>query len=198
MGTNTTRDDDGSNARTRSSDPLAARAHGTAGTTGGTDGVGDHGEREGAGRDADPRSPDDTARFAWLAVLPAVATLAGIGVGLVVGFDVFDTTTPGPSRLYAYALLVPYFLLGVAGTRWLVEDATRLAAAGAAWQPNPWYYVLGGGLVLELYYLLPVLAGSGPATADAAYLVGGFVVSLLLSSVVAGPVYVLQRRRRLR
>lgn len=147
--------------------------------------------------DGTPGSPDDTARFALLAVLPAIATLAGVALGAVVGFGVFDTRTPGVGRAVAYALLVPYFLLGVAGTQWLYEDATRLTAASADWQPNPWYYVLGGGVVLELYYLVPVLSGAGPRTGVVAYLAGGFVLALALSSVVAGPVYAFQRRRHL-
>ncbi|WP_232687101.1 hypothetical protein [Halobacterium zhouii] len=166
-----------------------------------------HDDTQSRRQDSDTRSrrqnsgtatdPAETGQFAALAVLPAAATLAGVALGSVVGFGVFDTRTPGAGRAVAYALLVPYFLLGVAGTRWLYEDATRLRASGADWRPNPWHYVGGGGAVLALYYLVPVVNGGGPATGVVAYLAGGFVLSLALSSVVAGPVYVLRRQRNL-
>jgi len=93
-------------------------------------------------------------------------------------------------------VLVPYFLVGLAGTLWLFHDAEQRADAGADWQPNPWLYVLGGACVLELYYLVPVLRGAvDPPVVP--YLTGGFVVAVFLSAVVSGPVYLLARRRAL-
>lgn len=183
----------------RTDDPLARLASpAPAGTVGGQSAGGASVETtDQPSDDADSGTTEHTRQYAWLALLPALATLAGLAVGAAFGFGVFDTATPGAQRAVAYAVLVPYFLLGVAGTLWLYEDATRLADADANWQPGPWRYVVGGGLALELYYLLPVLAGRGPDSGVVAYLAGGFVLALLLSSVVAGPVYLLQRRRHL-
>jgi len=131
--------------------------------------------------------------FAWLAIAPFVLTVVGLVAGLVFGFGVFETTAANVSP---YAVLVPYFLVGLAGTLWIYHDADDLAAADADWQPNPWLYVLGGGCVLELYYLAPVLRGDvEPPVVP--YLAGGFVVATLLSAVVAGPVYLFVRRRAL-
>ena len=134
--------------------------------------------------------------FAWLAVAPFALTVAGLLAGLAFGFGVFDTGTAGNADLSPYALLVPYFLVGLAGTLWVYRDAEHRATAGAGWQPNPWGYVLGGAAVLELYFLAPVLRGEiEPPVIP--YLAGGFVLATLLSAVVAGPVYLLARRRAL-
>ena len=134
--------------------------------------------------------------FAWLAVAPFVLTVVGLLAGLAFGFGVFDTGTTGDANLPPYALLVPYFLVGLAGTLWVSRDAEHLAAAGADWQPNPWIYLVGGAAVLELYFLAPVLQGDvEPPVVP--YLAGGFVLATLLSAVVAGPVYLFARRRAL-
>lgn len=148
------------------------------------------------GRGDDPRTSDEGAAHGWLAVLPFAATLLGVAVGAVFGFGVFATAGAGGLTPLPYVVLVPYFFAGLAGTLWLFEDAGRLAAADADWQPNPWPYVLGGGLVLEAVVAVPVLADgvTGPVVPA---LVGGFVVAALLSSVVAGPVYLLARHRAL-
>lgn len=144
------------------------------------------------GRGDDPHAADDGAASAWLAVLPFVATLLGVTVGAVFGFGVFATADAGGVTLLPYVVLVPYFFAGLAGTLWLFEDAGRLAAADADWQPNPWPYVLGGAVVLEAVIAAPVLAGGVTGSVVPA-LAGGFVVAALLSSVVAGPVYLLAR-----
>jgi len=145
----------------------------------------------------DPGATRTGAAHAWLAVVPFVATLLGVLVGAVFGFGVFATATAdGGAVLLPYVVLVPYFLAGLAGTLWLFADAGRLAAAAAAWQPNPWPYVLGGAVVLETVVAAPALVGgvTGPVVPA---LAGGFVVAALLSSVVAGPVYLLARHRAL-
>ena len=148
------------------------------------------------GRGDDPHASPDGAPNTWLAVLPFVATLLGLAVGAVFGFGVYATAGTGRAALLPYVVLVPYFLAGVAGTLWLFADARRLAAADADWQPSPWPYVLGGALVLETAVAAPALADgvTGPVVPA---LAGGFVVAALLSSVVAGPVYLLARRRAL-
>ena len=152
--------------------------------------------RDVGGRGDDPHASADGAAHAWLAVLPFVATLLGLAVGAVFGFGVYATAGAGGVTLLPYAVLVPYFIAGLAGTLWLFEDASRLAAADADWQPNPWPYVLGGGLVLEAAVAAPVLA-DGVTGSVVPALAGGFVVAALLSSVVAGPVYLLARHRAL-
>jgi len=121
--------------------------------------------------------------FAWLAIAPLALTVVGLAAGLLFGFQLFDTGTAGSATLLPYVVLVPYFLVGLAGTLWLFHDAEQRADAGADWQPNPWLYVLGGACVLELYYLVPVLRGAvDPPVVP--YLTGGFVVAVFLSAVV--------------
>lgn len=150
-------------------------------------------ERHDSGSDATDEPSDE---YAWLAALPLLATFVGLLVGFVFGFGVFDTGTPGNANLAPYALLVPYFFAGLAGTLWLFRDADRRSAADADWQPNPWIYVLGGAAVLELYVAVPVFRGE-LTDGVVSYLFGGFVLAAVLSSVVAGPVYLLQRHRHL-
>ncbi|WP_336035022.1 hypothetical protein [Halobacterium yunchengense] len=136
---------------------------------------------------------DETA---WLLAVPFAATVAGALVGAVFGFGVFDTGTPGDVRLLPYVVIVPYFLTALAGTLWLVDDANRLADADADWQPNPWLYVAAGALVVEAGFAVPVLAGD-VTTGVVQYLAGALALAGVLSSVVAGPVYLLARRRNL-
>lgn len=167
--------------------PVATSQGGAGAAARSASGGGQH-DRGQAGR----RGPTDD--HAWLAVLPFVATLVGLVVGAVLGFGVFDTGSSGNANLLPYVVLVPYFLAGLAGTLWLFRDAKRLAAANADWQPNPWLFVLGGAAVLELLVALPVLRGE-LTSGVVPYLVGGFVLAGVLSSVVAGPVYLALRRR---
>lgn len=164
--------------------------------TGATDTTDRDQTRDVGGRGDDTRTSREGADHVWLAVVPFVATLLGVVVGAVFGFGVYATAGAGGVTLLPYVVLVPYFFAGLAGTLWLFEDAARLAAAGADWQPNPWPYVLGGALVLEAVVAAPVLADgvTGPVVPA---LAGGFVVAALLSSVVAGPVYLLARHRAL-
>jgi hypothetical protein len=140
--------------------------------------------------------PGLSDRSAWLLVVPLAATLVGVAVGLVFGFGVFDTGTPGDATLLPYVVLVPYFLAGLAGTLWLVEDAASLADSDADWQPNPWLYVVSGTLVLETVVAVPVLRGE-ITTGIVPYLAGGLVLAGVLSSVVTGPIYFIRRRRNL-
>ncbi|MFB6270859.1 MAG: hypothetical protein ABEH83_13015, partial [Halobacterium sp.] len=135
-------------------------------------------------RGDDPRaSADHPPPYEWLLVVPFAATLVGTAVGALFGFGVFDPGPPGDVSLLPYLVLVPYFLAGLAGTLWLVEDASRLAATDADWQPNPWLYVFSGALVLEAVVAAPVVRGE--ITTDVVpYLAGGFVLAALLSSVV--------------
>lgn len=141
-------------------------------------------------------SADHPPSYEWLLLVPAAATLLGVAVGAVFGFGVFDPGQPGDVSLLPYLVLVPYFLAGLAGTLWLLEDAERLAAADADWQPNAWLYVFAGALALEAVVAVPVVRGE-VTTGVVPYLAGGFVLAALLSSVVVGPVYLLQRRRAL-
>lgn len=134
--------------------------------------------------------------FSWLAVAPFVLTVVGLVAGLLFGFGIFDTGTTGDATLLPYAILVPYFLVGLAGTLWIYRDAERVADSNADWRPNPWLYVLGGACTLELYYLAPVVRG-GVEPPVVPYLAGGFVLAVLLSAVVTGPVYLFVRRRAL-
>lgn len=143
-----------------------------------------------------PASPPDR-RF-LTPILGSVLTVVGLVVGSVVGFDLY---APGPTAVeqaLAYALLIPYYLASVRGTLWLFDDAADLATANATWQPDPWRYVaLGGGVAGA--GIFAALATTGGFTGAAAVTVaaGALLVGSLMASVVAGPLYLLQRHRHL-
>lgn len=143
-----------------------------------------------------PASPPDR-RF-LTPILGSVLTIVGLLVGSVVGFDLY---APGPTaaeQALAYALLVPYYLVSVRGTLWLFDDAADLATTNASWQPDPWRYVaLGGGVAgAGIFAALATTGGLGGAAA-VTVAAGALFVGSLMASVVAGPLYLLQRRRHL-
>lgn len=145
--------------------------------------------------DSSPARPQrqSTARLV-VPVLGTIVTLLGLTVGLLAGFDVYaPRTTPLASALRA-VLALGYVTVGLAGTVWVVDDARRLAEHGASWQPDPWSYVAAGTLILvaalSWWFQGVSVDRLGP------FLFGATVVAVVCSSVVVGPVYLLQRYRQ--
>lgn len=144
--------------------------------------------------------PDGTDRLPfdrwWLLLAPLVLAVAFGAAVLVVGPAAFDTGRPGSAGLVAFGLLAALFSVSLLGTASLHEDVRRVADADVDWTPNPWLYHVGGALVLLAVRLAVGLPTAGP-NALLEYLIGSFVVALAMSSLVVGPIYMLQRRRHL-
>lgn len=148
--------------------------------------------QRGGATDPEPLAP---ARW-WVLVAP----LAG-AVGLSAAAWSFEPnplrTGTSPSGLLAFAVLIPFFLVCVASTLAVIRDATRLRAAGAEWSPNPWHYVVPSAVVLTAIDAFPVIRSARGTEELIGFLAGSLVVALAASSILAGPAYLLQRRRRL-
>lgn len=129
----------------------------------------------------------------WLLYVPTVLGLLTLFV------DTLDLLAPVPSTI-SWALRVglywTFFLFAVAGTVYLYNDARALAATDRPWQPNPWAYILGGGVVVEAIQLFLIGLPSGTWQSTVASLAGLFVVGCAVSSAAVGPVYLLVRSRR--
>lgn len=106
----------------------------------------------------------------------------------------------GPDAPAAWVLsaAVVWLTFGMAllGTLALYDDARWLASADADWHPSPWGYV-GGGTVFVLALLLAPLALDPGAVLTVPAVAGAALVALPLSSLVAGPIYLAVRYRRL-
>jgi hypothetical protein len=141
--------------------------------------------------------PELSALARWWVL---VAPLAGT-VGLSAVSWWFDPnplrTGASASGLLAFGVLIPFFLLCTAGTLAVIRDATRLRAAAVEWSPNPWYYVVSSALALVTIRAVPVVRSAGGAEELVGFLAGNLVVALVASSILAGPAYLVQRRRRL-
>jgi len=116
-------------------------------------------------------------------------------VALVAGGALFDTGQPMPGAAIAFALLGALFVLASHGTLRLFDDAQLVGDANADWQPNPWWYLATGALVL-LVLQAARFAAAGTALSDPIPVYAGtLVVALPIASLVAGPLYVIQRLR---
>lgn len=130
----------------------------------------------------------------WLLIAPIV--MGGVYLTLVVAFgeELLRTGRPWPHGFLATVLLVAFFLVCLGGTVRLYDDTIALRQADADWQPNPWHYLVGGGLVLMTYRGAQLTLLERSVSNMVPYLAGSFVVALVLSSLVAGPVYLVVRR----
>ncbi|AEN07273.1 hypothetical protein [Halolamina sp.] len=132
----------------------------------------------------DALGPEQTD-WPWaLLVVPTVLAilLGALTAGGVLSLAGLDT----PLAFTAAALT---YLGAVFGTLLILNDAAYLKNADAAWQPNPWLFVGGGGVALV--GISTLLAPSLSMTA----LVGVLITAVAASSVVSGPVYLLLRDR---
>lgn len=137
--------------------------------------------------DCPPRDRPGRLDHAWLLVAPAVVAAVAVAAALAGA----GGRASGPLRHVTVGVL---FAVSLAGTLLLYDDANRVRRSVGEWRPNPWTYLVGGGLVLLLSRLASVAGGrieNAPA-----FLAGSLVVAVVVSSVAAGPVYLYRRRRR--
>lgn len=153
-------------------------------------------EEDPVARSGRPRTEPPRLERRWLLVAPFAGAIGLAAVSAA--FDP-DPLRTGTSRagLLAFAVLVPFFWLSVAGTVALVRDAARVRTAAVEWSPNPWRYLAASATVLTLLRAYPVVRSAGGFDGAVGYLAGTFVVALAAASILAGPAYLLRRRRRL-
>jgi uncharacterized membrane protein len=132
----------------------------------------------------------------WVLIAPLGGAVVLSAVSWVFDPNPLRTGT-APAGLLAFAALLPFFLVCVAGTLTVLRDAARLRATEANWSPNPWHYVVPSALALAGMHALRTVRRAGGIEEWAGFLAGTLVVALVASSILAGPVYLLQRRRRL-
>lgn len=126
---------------------------------------------------------------------PFVLSVAYVGLAAAAGPELFDTGSAGITRVVAFALLGLLLHLSGYATAQLYTDARRLGRRDVGWRPNPWHYVCGGALALVGLRAIELVVTGRSVSAPALYLLGNAVVALPLSSIVAAPVYWLNRRR---
>jgi cbb3-type cytochrome oxidase subunit 3 len=163
----------------------------SAGDTTGRSETPDAGTVEQGGR-PHPESPDFD--HWWLLVAPLAGAIALSAASVLLDHPL--RTGASPSGLLAFAVLVPFFLLCVAGTLALFRDASRVHAAGAEWSPNPWHYAVPSAIALTAIRSYPVIRTAGRAEGLVGFLVGTFVVALATASILAGPAYLYRRRKK--
>lgn len=127
---------------------------------------------------------DDEFLPVWFVGVPALLALGrvalalgGVSGGITVAYD---------------ALLVGVAALA---TDRLFTEADRWQGSDTDWTPNPWWYVVGGGIGVTAV-VLGVAGEPAVFLARPTAVVGIFIVGLVCASAVAGPVFLLQRRRR--
>lgn len=132
-----------------------------------------------------------------LLIAPLAVGVALAGLGSISGTELLDTGRPGLGGARAFALLGTFLLVAAAGTAELYADARRIETSDVDWAPDPWRYIVTGAIVLLSYRAFQLLAGAQTVDQPMLYLLGNFTVALALSSVVVGPLFLLQRWRYL-
>jgi len=127
----------------------------------------------------------------WLLYAP---TLLGL---LALGLDELPILAPLSASI-SWAVLVgiywAFFLVAVVGTLVLYNDALD-RGDGADWTANPWGYILGGGLGVAAIHTAVTGVPGGSMASTLTTLAGVVIVGCAVSSAVAGPIYLLVRRR---
>lgn len=146
--------------------------------------------------------PTDSSRGAELsrvhsALLLAPCTVSTIYLGLAVavGPALFDTGASGGSRVVAFVLLGSLLHLAGYATIRLDRESHRMARRANGWHPDSRLYVGGGAVALLGLRLCEMIVTGRSVSAPMIYFLGNAVVAVPLASIVAGPVYWLNRRR---
>jgi hypothetical protein len=183
------------NEQSSSRGPRVAR---TDGTTDGGSGLGTRTTDAGpVGQGPSDGSDSAVGQPSVLPLLGTLLTVGGLGVGLVVGFDTFGPRTTVLASAVRAALVVGYVAVCLLGTVWIRDDARTQAGRNHDWTPRPWAY-LGGGTVVVGSAILWVSRGAVHADPGTIPVIAGIaILSGCLASVPAGPVYLIQRCRRL-
>lgn len=132
-----------------------------------------------------------------LAVLPSVATLAGILAAVTYGAGIWvadGRILPADAVRLAH---VTWVLLGVLGTAWMWYDAVTLAEDRREWEPDPLAYVGAGGVAFVAGGVGLSLATGTAGALDAPTLLALVVAGVGMSSTVTGPLYLSHRFRHI-
>ena len=130
----------------------------------------------------------------WLLLAPAVVALAYLPLVVAFGQELLYTTHNGEPHLLGFGLMAVLVAVATIATGHLFDDAAHVAGT-TDWSPNPWLYTMVGTAVVTAALVGRVLVLEGMPGRPVEFVGGTVVVALLLSSVVACPVYVYRRRR---
>ncbi|WP_440989116.1 hypothetical protein [Haloarchaeobius baliensis] len=142
---------------------------------------------------------EDGASFTyreWLLLAPAALALSYLPLVLAFGQELLYSTRGGEPHLLGFALMAALVGVAATATGHLFDDAKHVAET-TDWSPNPTHYTVAGTAVVTVALVGRVLFLDGTIARPAEFVGGVVIVSVLLSSVVAGPIYVFRRRRRL-
>lgn len=153
-------------------------------------------EKSRVGRSGPDRPESADFGPSWVLLAPPLGGVILWSISAAVDPNPLRTGT-SPAGLLAFAVLIPFFLVCVAGTVTLYRDVARLRATATDWSPNPWRYLVPSAVALVVVRAFPFVQRAGRIEGAVGFLVGTFVVALAASSILAGPAYLFQRRRRL-
>jgi hypothetical protein len=132
----------------------------------------------------------------WLLLAPSTLALAYLALVAAFGQELLYTTRNGEPHLLGFGLMATFVAVAAVATGHLYDDAADVAET-TDWTPNPMQYTAVGTLAVTAGLVGRVLVLDGTPARPAAFVGGTIIVAVLLSSVVACPFYVYQRRRRI-
>lgn len=128
----------------------------------------------------------------WILLAPAIA--GAVALTLVVS-GAIGSLAPAHQPEITVALVLLVVFVAATGDLRLYNDARRLESIEATWQPDPWLYVLSGGVVLTLAAWVWIGTPADPLS-QVRVVAGYLVVGSALSSAVTGPIYLINRGRK--
>lgn len=142
---------------------------------------------------------EDGASFTfreWLLLAPAALALSYLPLVLLFGQELLYSTRGGEPNLLGFGLMAALVGVATIATGHLYDDAKHVDET-TDWSPNPIHYTAAGTVVVTAALVARALLFDGSMARPVEFVGGVVIVSVLLSSVVAGPIYVFRRRRRL-
>ena len=130
----------------------------------------------------------------WLLFAPTVLGLLALAVDKL---NLLSPFTSSISWAVVVGLYWSFFLVSVFGTLYLYNDAATLTETDRKWQPNPWLYIILGGIAVAGIQTLLVGLPDGSWVSTIPAFAGLFVVGCVVASAVTGPIYLLLRRQHL-